>query len=133
MRQLYITDPSEHKFLVKEANRPSIFANILDSVLGLLAGFCKRQNQSDNSKNAENQEQATLEASTTETISTMNSGKNSEMGNHVNNTAEDNAFLSNTHNTSDLADFYVNTSTQNEMYNSGLFPTETAFPNRHTQ
>ena len=44
MKQLYIADPSEHKFLVKEANRPSTFSNILDSVLGTLPGFHKRQN-----------------------------------------------------------------------------------------
>ena len=50
MKQLYIADPSKHKFLVKEANRSSTFANILDSVLGLLPGFCKRQNQSYNLK-----------------------------------------------------------------------------------
>ena len=32
IKQLYIADPSQHKFLVKEANRPSTFSNILDSV-----------------------------------------------------------------------------------------------------
>ena len=85
MTQLYIADPSEHKCLVKEANRLSTFTNILDSVLGLLPGFCKRQNQSYNTKDVEDQEKATPEASTIETISTMDSGKNSEMGNHVNN------------------------------------------------
>ena len=45
MVQLYINDPSEHKFLVKAANSPSTFSNILGSVLGLLPGFCRRQNQ----------------------------------------------------------------------------------------
>ena len=110
MKQLYIADPSKHKFLVKEANRWSTFANILDTVLGLLPGFCKRQNQSYNTKAVEDQEQATPEASTIETISNRDSGKNSEMGNHVNNTAKDNAFLNDIHNISDLADFYVNTS-----------------------
>ena len=129
MKQLYIADPSKHKYLVKDANRPSTFANILDLVLGLLPGFHKRQNQSYNTKDVEDQEQATPETSTIETISTMDSGKNSEMGNHVINTTEDNAFLNGVHNTSDLADFYVNTSTQNDMHNSGSFPTETAFPN----
>ena len=78
MKQLYIADPSKHNFLVKEANRPSTFANILDSVLGLLPGFHKRQNQSYNTKDDEHQEQATPEASTIKTISTMDSGKNSE-------------------------------------------------------
>ena len=48
MKQLYTADPSKCKFLVREANRPSTFSNILDSVLGLLPVFCKRQNQSHN-------------------------------------------------------------------------------------
>ena len=48
------------------------------------------------------------------------------MGNSVNNTAEHNAFLNDIYN---IADFYVKTCTQNEMHNSGLFPSETTFPN----
>ena len=40
MKQLYIADPSKHKFLVDEANRPGTLSNILDSVLGMLPGFC---------------------------------------------------------------------------------------------
>ena len=32
MKQLYITDPSKHKFLVKAANSPSTFSNIFSSV-----------------------------------------------------------------------------------------------------
>ena len=44
MKQLYISDPSEQKILVKEANRPGTLSNILDSVLGMLLGFCKKQN-----------------------------------------------------------------------------------------
>ena len=32
MKQLYIGDPSKHKFLVKEANRPGTLSNSLDSV-----------------------------------------------------------------------------------------------------
>ena len=135
MKQLYIADPSEHKFLVKEANRPSTFSNILDAVLGMLPGFCKRQNNaSPNTKEVEDKEQATPEASTIDTISTLdnsNSGKNSKMGNNVDNITESNAFLSNVHNTSDIADFCTNTSAQNDIHNSGLFPTctETMFPN----
>ena len=79
MKQLYIADPSEHKFLVKEANRPSTFSNILDSVLGMPPGFCKRQNNVlHNTKDLEDQEQAIPEASTIETISTVDSGKNPE-------------------------------------------------------
>ena len=130
MKQLYITDPSGHKFLIREANRSSTFSNILDSVLGMLPGFHKRQNNIfHNTKDVEDQEQAAPEASTIETISTLDSGKNSEMGNNVDNTTEDNVFLSNVHNTSDLADFCANTSAQHDMHNSGLFPTETVPPN----
>ena len=80
-------------------------------------------------KDVEDQKHATPEASTIDTISTVDSGKNLEMGNHVDNTTEDNTFLSNVHNTSDLADFYANTSAQHGMHNSGLFPTKTVFPN----
>ena len=133
MKQLHIADPSEHKILVKETNRPSTFSNILDSVLCMLPGFCKRQNNaSPNTKEVEDKEQATPEASTIDTIRTLdnsNSGKNSKMGNNVDNVTESNTFLSNVHNTSDIADFYTNTSAQNDIHNSGLFPTETMFPN----
>ena len=55
MGQLYITDPSKHKFTVKAANSPSTFSNILGSVLGLLPGFCRRHNQANNSKDVEDQ------------------------------------------------------------------------------
>ena len=88
-----------------------------------------------NTKEVEDKEQATPEASTIDTISTLdnsNSGKNSKMGNNVDNITETNAFLSNVHNTSDIADFYANTSAQKDTHNSGLFPTKTMFPNHHT-
>ena len=111
MKQLYIADPSEYKFLVKEANRPSTLSNILDSVLGMLPGFHKRHiNVLHNTKDVEDQEQSTPEASTIDTISTLDSGKNSKMGNNVDNAAESNAFLSNVHNMSDIPDFCTNTS-----------------------
>ena len=84
----------------------------------MLPGFHKRQiNVLHNTKDVEDQEQATPEASTIDTISTLDSGKNSEMGNNVDNTAESNAFLSNVHNTSDVADFCANTSAQNDIHN----------------
>ena len=41
MKQLYVADPREHKFLVNEANRPGTITNILGSVLSMLPGFCK--------------------------------------------------------------------------------------------
>ena len=95
MKQLYIANPSKHKFLARDPNRPSTFSNILDSVLGLLPGFHKRQNQSHSTKDVGDQEHPTPEASTIDTISTVDSGKNSEMGYHVDNATEDKAFLSN--------------------------------------
>ena len=52
------------------------------------------------------------------------------MGN-IDNVTESYAFLSNVHNTSDIAEFYANTSAQNYIHNSGLIPTETMFPNHH--
>ena len=60
-----------------------------------------------NTKEVEDKEQATSEASTIDTISTLdnsNSGKNSKMGNNVDNVTENNAFLSSVHNMSDIAD-----------------------------
>ena len=71
MKQLYMANPSEHKFLVNEANRPGTLSNILGSVLGMLPGFHRKQNNaSHNTKEIEEQAQATTEASTIDTIST---------------------------------------------------------------
>ena len=39
MKQLYVTDPSEHKFLVTSSNSPSTFSSIISSVLGLFLRF----------------------------------------------------------------------------------------------
>ena len=51
MKQLYVADPREHKFLVNEANRPGTLSNILGSVLGMLPVFHRKQsNTSHNSK-----------------------------------------------------------------------------------
>ena len=61
MKQLYITHPSEHKFLVKAANSPSTYSNIFSSVLELLPRFGKRQSQINNHKD-EDQEQTAAEA-----------------------------------------------------------------------
>ena len=124
MGQLYIVDPREHKFLVKAANNPSTFSNMLGSVLGLLPGFHRRQNQTNNSKDVEGQKQATQttpEASTTETINTIHSGKSLEISNHVDTASEDNA--------SDIADLYANDIVHHDMHDLGFFPTKNIFPN----
>ena len=44
MKQLYVADPSEHKFFVNQANRTVTLSNILGSVLGMLPGFHRKQN-----------------------------------------------------------------------------------------
>ena len=49
MKQLYVTDPSEHTFLVKAANSPSAFSNMIGSVLSLLPDLLRRKNQTNNS------------------------------------------------------------------------------------
>ena len=74
MKQLYVTDPSKHKFLVTSANSPSTFSNIFSSVLGLFLGFNNRQNNSNKHKD-EHQKQSVTEASNLETIHTTNSNK----------------------------------------------------------
>ena len=67
---------------------------------------------------------------TINTLDNSNSGKNFKTGNAVGNVTERNAFLSNGHNTSDIADLCTNASVQNNTHNSGLFPmhTKTMFP-----
>ena len=121
IKQLYITDPSKHKFLVKAANSPSTFSNILGSVLGLLPGFCRRQKQITNSKDND-QEPVATEASTIESINTIHSGKGLELGNHVDTTSEDN--------TSDLANFCPNESMHHDKHDAGFFLTENIFQDR---
>ena len=135
MKQLYIAAPSKHIFLVNEANRPGTLSNILDSVLGMLPRFCRKQNNaSHNIKEIEEQEQATPEASMIDTIGTLdnsNCGNNLKAGNDIDNVTENNAFLGNVHNTSDIVSFCTNVSAQNDTHISDLFPihTETMFPN----
>ena len=41
--QLYVTDPSEHKFLVSLANSPSTFSSIINSIISLLPRFGSKQ------------------------------------------------------------------------------------------
>ena len=43
MKQLYVTDPSKHKFIVTSGNSPSTFSSIFSSVLSLFPRFNNRQ------------------------------------------------------------------------------------------
>ena len=147
MKQLYIADPREHKFLVNEANRPSTLTNILSSVLSMLPGFCKKENSTTCSSNKiEEQTPATPEASridTTWNIDNIDYGKADKEGNDIDlNTidtiAENEVFLSNMmhqqDNNSDIIDSHTNLSTQNETHNSELSPiySETMLQMHHT-
>ena len=42
-KQLYVADPSEHKFLVSLANSPSTFSSIINSIISLLPRFGSKQ------------------------------------------------------------------------------------------
>ena len=129
MKQLYVADPSEHKFLVNEANGPGTLSNILGSVLGMLPGFCRKQNNiPHNRKEIEEQAQATLEASTIDIASmldNLNSGKTLKAGNDIDNVTKNNAFLGNVHNTSDIVDFHTKVSAQNDTHSSDHSPIHT--------
>ena len=50
-KQFYVTDPSEHKFLVSLANSPSTFSSIINSVIGLFPRFSSKQTNSDRHNN----------------------------------------------------------------------------------
>ena len=41
-KQLYVVDPSEHKFLVSLTNSPSTFSSIINSVISLLPRFSSK-------------------------------------------------------------------------------------------
>ena len=88
MKQLYIADPSKHKFLVTSANSPSTFSNIFSSVLGLFSMFSNRQNQINKLKD-EGQKQSATEASTIETMCTANSNKGMNLSNSADTIPED--------------------------------------------
>ena len=133
MKQLYVANPREHKFLVNEANRPGTITNILRSVLSMLPGFHIKQNSTTHNPNEiEEQTPATPEASTIDTASTIdnrNNGKTEKEGNNIHlNTietiAENEVFFSivihQKDNNSDIADFHTNLSPQNETHNSEL-------------
>ena len=116
MKELYVADPSEHKFLVNKANRLGTLSNILGSVLGMLPGFSRKQNNaSHNTKEVEEQTQATPEASTIDTVSTLdnlNNGKTHKEGNDIETVVKINDLLGNVlhskDNTSDKVDFHAN-------------------------
>ena len=122
MKQLYIADPCEHKFLVKAANSPSNYSNILGSVSGLLPRFGKRQSQIDNHKD-EDQEQSATEASAIKTMHTISSSKGTELGNNVDTVSEDNA--------SDLANLCTDVSIHHDMHDAAPYQ-ENLSPN-HVQ
>ena len=73
MKQLYVNDPSEHKFLVTLANSPSTFSSIINSVIGLFSRFNNRQNNSNKYK-SKNQQPVT-ETSNFETICNTSGNK----------------------------------------------------------
>ena len=75
MKQMYVADPGKHTFLVNEANRPGTLSNILGSVLGMLPGFHRKQNNTLHNS-IEEQSPATLEASTIDTASTIDNLSN---------------------------------------------------------
>ena len=66
-KQLYVTDPSKHTFLVSLANSPNTFSSIINSVIGLFPRFSSKQTNSDKHK-SEHQMQSIIEASNSETL-----------------------------------------------------------------
>ena len=127
MRQLYIADPSKHKFLVTAANSPNTFSNIFSSVSGLFPMVGKRQSQVSKHKD-EDQEQSATEASTIEAICTTNSTKGMDMSNNADTIPDDDVLdlvnlstdISIYHDAQDTASHQVNlfqNCTCNEMLN----------------
>ena len=66
IKQLYVADTSEHKFLVALANSPSTFCSIINSVIGLFPRFNSKQAHSAKHKN-EHQTQSVIKASNSKT------------------------------------------------------------------
>ena len=102
-------------------------SNILESVLGMLPGFHKKQNStSHSSKEIEEQTPATPEVSTTDNASTIDNINNDitdKEGNEIHfnmieTIAENEIFLGNVihskDNTSDIVDFHANLNLQND-------------------
>ena len=63
-KQLYVTDPSKHKFLVSLANSSSTFSSIINSVLSPLSRFSNKQTDSSKHTN-KNQVQSVIKVSNT--------------------------------------------------------------------
>ena len=57
-KELYITDPSKHKFLVTSDNSPSTLSNIFSSVLVLFPRFGNRQGDTNKHKNKDQKQSA---------------------------------------------------------------------------
>ena len=72
---MYVANPSEHNFLVSEANKPSILSNILASVLGTLPGFCRKHYDTNAAKE---ETQTTPEASLINTTSHLDNPSNAK-------------------------------------------------------
>ena len=70
-KQLYVTDPSKHKFWVSLANSPSTFWSIISSVLNMFPRFSGKQTES-----SKNQVQPIIEASNMETFNSGNKDLN---------------------------------------------------------
>ena len=66
-KQLYVADPSKHKFLVSLANSPSTFSSIINSVIGLFPRFSSKQTNSNKHKN-KHQVQSIIKASNSEAL-----------------------------------------------------------------
>ena len=62
-KQLYVADPSKHKFLVSLANSPSTFSSIINSVISLLPRFGSKQTNPN--KTNENEKQTVMETANT--------------------------------------------------------------------
>ena len=125
MKQLYIAEPSKHKFLVTSTNSPSTFSNIFSSVLGLFPRFGNRQSNINKHKN-EDQKQSTTEASTIETTCTTNNNKSMNLSTSTNtiqevdvsdlaNLSTDISIHHNVHDTPSLHGGLFQNSTCNEM------------------
>ena len=93
-KQLYITDPSEHKFLVSLANSPSTFSSIINSIVSLLPRFGSKQTNPNKHTN-ENQVQTIIKASNTEAFNNNgNTDLNDSIDTISDNDISDLAYLS---------------------------------------